>query len=175
MSVKFLDRRTFAKGRAIFKEGEPGDAAYVLEQGQVAIVKKFEDGNKQIATLSPGSIFGEMALIDGSTRMAAAVSMNGVTCVRIPVDEFNNKMAAADPFLKALLNIFTNNLRNIQKTHIAKPRSLPDLANHLNLINVTLAALAAKAKTNETQDEIMEVIANLKDSIADITRLSKIK
>lgn len=175
MSDRILDRRTFEKGRAIFKEGEQGDAAYVLEKGQVAIIKRFEEGNKRLASLKPGSIFGEMAIIDGSPRMASAVATDTVTCVRIPADEFKTKVKDADPFLRALLNIFTNNLRNIQQTHVAKPRNMSEVANHINLVNVTLAALSARAKDTETQEEIRDVIDTLKSAIEDVVQLSKMR
>lgn len=52
----------FAPGDVIFGEGDAGDKMFVIRSGEVVI----EKGGKVIETLSPGSIFGEMALIDGS-------------------------------------------------------------------------------------------------------------
>lgn len=55
----------------IFHAGEPGDAMYFIHKGHVDIVAP--DG-KVLATLSPGSFFGEMALLTNSPRSAAAVT-----------------------------------------------------------------------------------------------------
>ena len=174
MSDRILDRRTYERGRPIFKEGDPGDAAFMLETGQVAIIKKLEEGNKRLATLRSGSIFGEMAIIDGSPRMASAVPISSVTVIRIPADEFKSKMAVADPLLRALLNIFTNSLRNIQLSHVAKPRNMTEAANHIHLVTVTLAALAARSDNTEIQTDIMDVVEQLKIGMKDVLRISQI-
>ncbi|MGK2923604.1 MAG: cyclic nucleotide-binding domain-containing protein [Methyloceanibacter sp.] len=58
----------FASGEVIFAEGGEGDFMYVVRSGEVEI----ERNGKVIETLSAGGIFGEMALIDGSSRSATA-------------------------------------------------------------------------------------------------------
>lgn len=55
----------------IFHAGEPGDAMYFIHKGQVDIVS---GEGKLLATLSPGSFFGEMALLNNSARSATAVT-----------------------------------------------------------------------------------------------------
>jgi CRP/FNR family transcriptional regulator, cyclic AMP receptor protein len=71
----------FAPGDVIFAEGDKGDKMYVIRSGEVEIVR---DG-KVVETLSPGGIFGEMALIDGSPRAATARAKTA--CEAAPVTE----------------------------------------------------------------------------------------
>jgi CRP/FNR family cyclic AMP-dependent transcriptional regulator len=57
---------SFAPGEVIFREGDKGDKMYVVRSGEVEIVLH----GKVIETVARGGIFGEMALIDGSPRVA---------------------------------------------------------------------------------------------------------
>lgn len=77
------DYKTFAPGETIFEEGQTGDYMYVLIEGQVDVVVD----DKVYDTLSPGGIFGEMALIDDSPR-SATVRAN-VYCKVVPIDQYN--------------------------------------------------------------------------------------
>ncbi|MCA3247612.1 MAG: Crp/Fnr family transcriptional regulator [Tagaea sp.] len=111
MSQGILPRKHFAVGRTIFRAGDPGDAAYVIESGIVDIQRSVGGQQKSIAKLAAGEIFGEMALIDGKRRMADALAVTNVTVLIVPADQFTDKMRAADPFVRALLRMFTENLR----------------------------------------------------------------
>lgn len=64
--------RFYKEGETIFYEGEPGTGMYVIKSGEVQILKKHQDKEILIATLSPGDFFGELALLDESPRSATA-------------------------------------------------------------------------------------------------------
>lgn len=72
---------TFQPGEIIFDKGDKGDKMYVVRSGEVDISI---DG-KVMETLSPGGIFGEMALIDGAPRSATASAKT--TCEVAPLTE----------------------------------------------------------------------------------------
>ena len=57
---------SFASGELIFRAGDQGDIMYVVRSGEVEI----ELNGKVIETVASGGFFGEMALIDGSPRVA---------------------------------------------------------------------------------------------------------
>ena len=67
---KALIGRRFKDGELVFHEGEPGLGMYVVAQGSVEIFRSAKAF--VIATLGPGEIFGEIALLNQVTRMAAA-------------------------------------------------------------------------------------------------------
>ena len=52
------------RARSIFREGDAGDAIYVIARGRVRISRQISGGEEAFAILSPGEIFGEMALLD---------------------------------------------------------------------------------------------------------------
>lgn len=65
--------RRYRHGEVLFEEGTPGDAFYVLLEGNVRISKRIRGvGEEALAILDPGSCFGEMALIDSFPRSADA-------------------------------------------------------------------------------------------------------
>ena len=56
-----MDRSHYQKGSFVFKEGDIADFFYVIEEGQVEIVKHNWDGTETIlAILKEGDSFGEM-------------------------------------------------------------------------------------------------------------------
>ena len=63
---------SFTNGEYIFREGESADYAYIVKSGTVQITKITSLGEDVLAELEPSSLFGEMALIDGSPRSASA-------------------------------------------------------------------------------------------------------
>jgi CRP-like cAMP-binding protein len=60
----------FDRGRAIFSAGQAGHLMYVVREGQVAISIK----DTVVERVGPGGAFGEMAVVDQSTRMAGALA-----------------------------------------------------------------------------------------------------
>lgn len=113
MTLKVLDRRVFRTGDRIFHEGDPGDRAYLVQKGRVQIVKECQDGLRILGHIEPGGMFGEMALIDGAPRMAAAHAIEETVCVVINRKTLEQKLAEADPFLVALLRILLTNARSL--------------------------------------------------------------
>ena len=81
--LQILDRKVFAAGETIFREGETGSRAYVIQRGHVDIIKEIDDEKITVGTVGPGGIFGEMALIDDKPRMASAIVSDYCVCIII--------------------------------------------------------------------------------------------
>ncbi len=62
---------TVPQGQFFFREGERGEAMYVLEEGEVAVVKVWEGRGYVLKRMSRGDSFGEMALVDLFPRSAS--------------------------------------------------------------------------------------------------------
>jgi CRP-like cAMP-binding protein len=59
-------------GRAIFRQGDPGDALYVVAEGRLRVIVKpaWYRFSREVGELQTGMFFGEMALVDGAPRSA---------------------------------------------------------------------------------------------------------
>ena len=72
-----MKRSSFHRGEVIFHQGDPADRMHIIETGRVKISIISIDGQeKDMALLHPGDCFGEMALLDTSTRSATATSLD---------------------------------------------------------------------------------------------------
>jgi CRP/FNR family transcriptional regulator, cyclic AMP receptor protein len=99
--------RSVAAGEAIFRRGEPGDVMYVVLDGEVEIVA---DGHT-VERLNPGSIFGEMAIVDDSPRSADAVAQ--VDTRLAPVDRkwFTYLIRQSPQFGLHVMSVMASRLR----------------------------------------------------------------
>jgi|GEM_PF-1733542 len=107
-------RRTVKAGTVIFKEGTRGDEAFMIRKGSVDIVVDFEGKPMTIATLGPGEIFGEMALIDELPRAAGAVAAEDTELLIVRSPPFRRRLDAlseSDPVLRYLIDIYVSRLR----------------------------------------------------------------
>lgn len=115
MSSDVLERKIVQAGDRIFKEGDDGHRAYVVQSGEIEIVKETDGKEVVLGTIGKGGIFGEMALIDHRPRMATARATTGATVVVVSRKMFDQKMANADPFIRGLLNILVEHIRIMSK------------------------------------------------------------
>ena len=68
--------KSFKKGTRVLIQGEEGEEAYVLLKGAARIERQESTGLlKSLATLGPGAVFGEMGLIEKTTRTADVVAI----------------------------------------------------------------------------------------------------
>lgn len=104
----------FEKNQVIFKEGDPGDAVYLIVHGMVDIRKGVMSGApKSLATLTRGDIFGEMALFDDSPRMAEAFAHSPVEVIAIDREEFNRRLNSMDPVIKSITVYLVSRVRHM--------------------------------------------------------------
>lgn len=97
-----LHERSFLAGEIIFDEGEEGQAIYIIDEGEVLISRagngETQDGEGQprrrqsdsgrVAQLSPGTFFGELALLDNSPRSAQARAASACRLIVFFRDDF---------------------------------------------------------------------------------------
>jgi hypothetical protein len=73
-----LPRRTFAAGEIIVREGDKGDAAYMIVAGRCRAYRTVDGVEETLALMEPGDAFGEMALILFEPRAASVVAIDEV-------------------------------------------------------------------------------------------------
>ena len=74
--------RRFEAGTTILRQGSSAVALYLLLDGQVEVKREPEEGGRPVtlATLDPGDVFGEMAVLDDDTRSSSVVATEPVRC-----------------------------------------------------------------------------------------------
>ncbi len=122
---KLLNRRVFYPGDVIFNEGDLGNQAYVLQSGRVRIEKTLSSRESiTLGHVDPGGIFGEMALIDNSPRMASAIADQSSVCITISEDVLRMKLSRSDPAIRMIILML---IRLLRRTAEDIPISRDDL------------------------------------------------
>ncbi|MBI5055466.1 MAG: cyclic nucleotide-binding domain-containing protein [Nitrospirae bacterium] len=113
LSDKFVEKN-YAFGEDIIREGEVGDAYYVVKSGKVAVIKKENrESPEQVAVLSEGEGFGEEALISGKRRSATCRAIEDTVVLSLSRSDFDKTVKAS--FLEHVFpeDITPEDLKNI--------------------------------------------------------------
>ncbi len=107
-------REEHQPGAQIFREGEPGNCAYVIERGAVEISSLRQGRKISISQLGEGDLFGEMALIDGEVLTGTAIATEETVLVVISLDQLREKFEHADPLLSFFVRNVLERFRTFQ-------------------------------------------------------------
>lgn len=89
----------------LFRQGELGDAAYVIESGLVEIYSERGDEREVIAQLGANEIFGEMALLGDRARSASVRALQPTRLMVVTQEHLSQRLEGADPMTRHLLRI----------------------------------------------------------------------
>ena len=96
----------------IFSKGDKGDCLYGILSGRVRIYSNSAEGAEiMLNVLEPGDLFGEIALLDGSTRTASAAAMEQADLLRIHRAHFLPYVKANPDLILAMLTLLCQRLR----------------------------------------------------------------
>jgi putative peptide zinc metalloprotease protein len=86
-----LQRVTFGPDEDIVRQGEQGDALYIIRSGRVEALGRHADGSEyQLVTLGPGQPFGEQALLSHEPRSATVRTLEPVEVLRLSREDFQS-------------------------------------------------------------------------------------
>jgi CRP-like cAMP-binding protein len=164
--------RRFRRGEVIFHIGDPGDALFVIVDGEVKISLPSETGDEAIlATLRVGDVFGELALLDGAPRSASATAISATETVVLPRDKFRELIATEAGVRDALLASIAGELRRLT-THVEELHFL-DITGRLAARLVRLAQEGGtrtsdgtvRLRSNLTQGDLAAMVGCTRQSV----------
>ena len=103
---------TIAAGDTIFSEGDPGDAAFVVTEGEIDLTI----GGRHLESVAAGGIFGEMALIDHKTRSATATARTEAKIVSVDQRRFLYLLQNTPFFAIEVMSVMAERLRKMDAT-----------------------------------------------------------
>ena len=126
-------RRTIARhaqiaklpaGVDLIKEGEPGDALFVILEGEAIVYQ----GGAEVYRSTTGGYFGEMAILDGAPRSATVVSATDVEVAVIGIRMFRTMLREFSDLAEQLLIALAGELREARRiTAPSEPVALDSL------------------------------------------------
>jgi CRP/FNR family transcriptional regulator, cyclic AMP receptor protein len=86
--------RSFPAATRVFHEGDNSDACYIVREGSFRVTREHSDGRAiTLATLGPGEIFGELAMLDGDKRSASAEALTDGELLALPANDVRALLA----------------------------------------------------------------------------------
>ncbi|MBI3797148.1 MAG: cyclic nucleotide-binding domain-containing protein [Deltaproteobacteria bacterium] len=108
--------RRYAAGEVIVQEHDFGETAYVIEQGQVEVIKELDGQNVHLAYLGAGAPFGEMSMIDEKPRSATVTAVTETVVSELQRDDFFRSFQTDPQVALTLLKVLFERLRESQAT-----------------------------------------------------------
>ncbi|KAF1809731.1 camp-dependent protein kinase-like protein regulatory subunit [Eremomyces bilateralis CBS 781.70] len=93
-----LESKKYPPGTTIIREGDPGDAFYIVEQGEAEVFKRGAD--KPINRIEKGGYFGELALLDDQPRAASVISKSEVKVATMGKDAFQRLLGPVESIMR---------------------------------------------------------------------------
>ncbi|MGV1008474.1 MAG: Crp/Fnr family transcriptional regulator [Dermatophilaceae bacterium] len=127
------------RGDILFREGDPGDALFVIGEGKVKLGRTSSDGRENlVAILGPGEMFGELSLFDPGPRTMTATAVAETQLMGLGNDSLTSLLSGRPEVAKSLLAALAKRLRRTNE-HLADlvftdvpgrvAKALLDLAN----------------------------------------------
>jgi CRP-like cAMP-binding protein len=112
-----LDRRNaplrrLEAGERVFLEDDAGDCMFVVRSGKVDVITF---GNV-LESVGPGGVFGEMALIDGGPRSAAALAAEATEVAVIDKAIFETLVREEPTFALAIMRLLVGRIRRMGRS-----------------------------------------------------------
>ena len=105
-----MQERRFTARETIYREGEPGDAMFIIQDGEVEVLRKVGGENARLAVLPRGAIFGEMAVLRDLPRSTTTRALGPVRLVVLPKDTFLGAFNRDNPLGLKLLRTLCERL-----------------------------------------------------------------
>ena len=101
--LRMARRLEFAAGATLLRQGQAADSALIMEDGHVRVVSTLPGGGEAlIAELGPGSVLGEMALLDSGVRSANVIAREPTACLSMERDAFRLLIAQGNRAVLAI-------------------------------------------------------------------------
>lgn len=114
-----LDLVVYREGETVFRRGDQGDCAYIVQKGSVEILGDYDGQEVRVAVLGQGELFGEVALIDEGARTATVRTLEEAVLIPVPRNEVQELLDKSDPVMRLFLLVVLERFREQQ--HYAGP------------------------------------------------------
>ncbi len=166
--------KEFRKSEVIFDEGDSGHEMYIIYAGKVSLSTKGPGREILLGTIGPGDFFGEMAVIDSSSRTAKAVAEEDNTVlVVLDKSKFNELVSEHPSFALTIMQHLSRWLRerwvlfdDMKAKEVLKKGKMELVIKALNLeeINTTLQLMLNQMKQERLASEA-KIVSNVKELV----------
>ena len=150
---------TYNDGDVIVEEGTKSREMYLVQHGQVRVVKEGIDSDRLVATLREGEIFGEMGLLDAKPRSATVKALGEARVLTIDHEKFLELVITDPSFALMILRQMGERIRDLNTMLSITLDQLGALSDKLG--NVKESVPAQEALLSKALDELRVVQVEL--------------
>ena len=163
--------RNLRRGSRIFRQGDPGDALFVVDEGSVKISTIASDGREVIlAVIGPGELFGELSLFDRGLRSADATALEDARLLALSLETFRPYLMSHPAVAIELLSVLASRIRNTDQA--LQDALYSDVPGRLAKKLLELAERYGKEADGKlvidlavTQDELARMVGSSRESV----------
>lgn len=104
----------FDAGDVLFREGDLGTQAYLLEEGRVRLIKRVRGVERSLMVLKPGDMFGESALMAGATRSSTAIAVSAGQALALDAATLSNLLTKNPEIAARIVQQLVRRLRDAE-------------------------------------------------------------
>jgi CRP-like cAMP-binding protein len=169
-----LERTSFSAGERIFSQGDNCESAFIIQSGRVTLFQTHDGHRIEVGVLGPGEVFGEMAVLDRGRRSTTAVVVEDCVLVCMPQALFQRKLDDADPFLKALLELFIKNIRTSPRLFLRRPRSFRDHVKQMAAFSWNMRRFAGRLDDVAMADDMLDMLDRMDTVLDDLANVAEL-
>jgi len=113
------------RGAHVIRQGEVGDAAYIVVSGRLEVYKDIDDERVALRVLGPGDMFGETAIFAASPRTASVVVLDDASLVVVTSDVIEQELASMKPWMGAFIRTLASRFGGVEEERRARAHSGP--------------------------------------------------
>ena len=173
--ARLIERQPFQQATALFREGHDDRDIYVLRDGSVHVTRKTPAGTQILAEVGYGSLFGEVAYLDGRSRSATAFGTDDGAVYRIGAEELDNacgsdrelavafmwsfwqslvdKVRAANSQMAEVLSLSDQRWPTSARHDLGNPVDIPEEVKHGLLVEKGLSAHELRLLATYSKEE----------------------
>ncbi|MGE4313062.1 MAG: Crp/Fnr family transcriptional regulator [Pseudobdellovibrionaceae bacterium] len=176
MSIKhphdtpILERRFVPKDQVIFREGDAGYVAYLIQSGGVKVFSLIEGREVTLAKLGVGDIFGETALIFETPRTASVRATEDSHLIEITRLTLDKKLRNSDPTIRAIVRMLSQRLVKGNNTLLGKKDNLEDLQQVISTIYDNILQGLPPFKQREFRDKALPAVESFMKVLDEIAK-----
>ena len=141
--------KKYRDGQMIFAEFELGDTFYLIQSGQVELIKLDGGAQKTLAILKPMEMFGEMAILESSPRSATAIAHGDCVLLEFNSKNFQSLMMGLPELAMRLLKLFVSRMYDSKSRYLLLKKQNP----HERLAETFVRLVSEIPAENRTGDE----------------------
>jgi serine/threonine-protein kinase len=109
-----LPRKAYAAKDIILREGDPGDAAFMIVSGNCRVFRNVDGRDETLGTMGPGEVFGEMAILLDEPRAASVEALEPVTVLVLDKATFTEGLGI-EGWTGALVRALAQRFRDLEQ------------------------------------------------------------